>query len=107
MEVIGHKHKFMQQIFALPAVVLQNFNEELRHSLRLKQAPLLKRGSGDEVDGVSFVAAGRSSHKAPQRLQPLYAGTLSQRWKRSATAERKHSARLTSRDALPPSRQPH
>jgi len=49
MEVIGHKHKFMQQIFALPAVVLQNFNEELRHSLRLKQAPLLKSGSGDEV----------------------------------------------------------
>jgi len=71
MEVIGHKHKFMQQIFALPAVVLQNFNEELRHSLRLKQAPLLKSGSGDEVDAVSCVAAGRSSHKAPQRLKPL------------------------------------
>src|SRR5438309_2239674 len=71
MEVIGHKHKFMQQIFALPAAVLQNFNEELRHSLRLKQAPLLKSGSGDEVDAVSCVAAGRNSHQAPQRTQPL------------------------------------
>ena len=63
MEVIGHKHKFMQQIFALPAVVLQNFNEELRHSLRLKQAPLLKSGSGDEVDAVPLLPRGGAAIK--------------------------------------------
>ena len=65
MEVIGHQHKFVQQIFALPAVVQQNFNEELRHSFGLKQALFLKCGSGDEVGAVSRVATVRSSHKAP------------------------------------------
>jgi hypothetical protein len=72
MEAIGHQHKFVQQIFALPAVMQQNFNEELRHSFGLKQAPFLKCGSGDEVGAVSRVASVRSSPKAPQRLKPLW-----------------------------------
>jgi len=36
MEVIGHQDKFMEQIFALLAVMEQNFEEELCQSLRLK-----------------------------------------------------------------------
>src|SRR5207244_11948592 len=45
-------------------VVQQNFNEELRHSFGLKQAPFLKCGSGDEVGAVSRVATVRSSHNS-------------------------------------------
>jgi hypothetical protein len=59
----------MQQIFALPVVMQQDFEKELRHSFRLKQALLLKCGSGDEVAAVSSVAAVRSSHEVPQRLK--------------------------------------
>jgi len=85
MKVIGHQHKFMQQIFLLPPIMSQDIDKELRHLLRLKQAVFLECGSGDEVATVSGIPAQRSSHKALQRLKPPWLGTLSQRWKRCAT----------------------
>jgi hypothetical protein len=64
MEVVGHDHELMQQIFGLGAVVEQNFEEELRHSVGLQQALLFKSASSNKVRAEACSAMIRRSHEA-------------------------------------------
>lgn len=62
VKVIRHDHKLMQEILSLGAIVKQNVDEQPGHSVRLKNVPLLKCGSGNEVAAISSVAAAGSGH---------------------------------------------
>ena len=72
MKVIRHHRKFIEPVFLLPPIVKENINEELRHPIRLQNAPLLKRRSGDEVTSVSGGPAKWGSHKTPRRLKAVH-----------------------------------
>lgn len=57
MKMIGHQHKFMQQVLFLSPIAKQNLHKESCHPVGLKYVLFLKCGSRDEVRAVSGIAS--------------------------------------------------
>ena len=70
VKMIGHHHKFMQQIFLLHSVIQQDFNEEARNLLNLKKASFFEDIGGYKVSGFSGYTSTRNRPSASQRLKP-------------------------------------
>lgn len=72
MKVVGHHHKFVQEVSLLLTVVQENIHKQLCHPAGLEQVPLLKRRSGDEVTAIPSIPAMWGGHRSPQRLKPFF-----------------------------------
>jgi len=70
VNVVRHDDKFMQSIFLLCSVIQQDFHEEARNLVNLKQASLLRNIGGNKVGGLGGHTAMRNGQRSPQRLKP-------------------------------------
>jgi hypothetical protein len=70
MEMVGHDHKLMQQVFLLRSVTQQHLNEETGNLIYLKQASLFQNICGNKIGGFCGQTSMRNRQAAPQRLKP-------------------------------------
>jgi|HubBroStandDraft_4_1064222.scaffolds.fasta_scaffold168278_3 hypothetical protein len=52
MDVIGHDHEFVQQIFSLVAIVSEGFDQEIGRGFAPEDRLAVSRDAGDEEDAV-------------------------------------------------------